>query len=327
MNTRLFVDFLTLTFKVEDNVDAVFGRLNNYSTVLENEYKIKGNVVFFKKRFNSSIFKRHIDIPLNIDDLDKIITIGYDHKSGDKNSFWLALNPSRFTNEDFRVLRKHFKAIFSKYDLQNMYKNGIVTRLDLTVDLPELSLDGLFLDVADLRCGQINTDSTGLITSQHLGSRRSPLFVNVYSKPADQEGNPVRTRVECRMKRIADDDGQKATLSNLVNVLRNPFNRIVAYQLPDHDENAWLYKLVLAGARAQGLKSVLQLLPLNERRRVRTYLKQYRVELFDADSVWATLPDALAVLEQLYPRKRHGENAKIHRGSAHKHAINRTKAA
>jgi hypothetical protein len=173
-----------------------------------------------------------------------------------------------------------------------------VSRIDLKIDIPGVLPHQLHIDATDIRCSQINNGVTGLMESMHLGTRKSPLFINVYQKQ-DNSGKDM-TRIECRMKRLSrNNPNVRPTLSNLHLLLQNPFQRLRIYKVPNTPQESELINLVLAATRSQGLKSALQMLDPKSRNKVRQVLADHKYPLFDAEKVWAGLPAALSALDQL----------------------------
>jgi hypothetical protein len=301
--TKLFVDFFTATFRPSLKRDhPIIETLNYYPAFLEKEYGTKKNLRFYQQRFRSSIYRYHVDIPLGEPDSNKLLTIGYQCKDASKSPYWLAFNPSNMTAQHFLDIEYHLTQIFTKDYIREIYAHATVTRLDLAIDLPGVLPHYLLVNAKDLRCGQINTNSEGLVESMHIGARRSPLFVNAYRKSPPGAARPL-TRLECRLKRFQGTPEYPPTIGNLQAILHNPFERITMYRIPDDRTDRRLLNVVLAAARTQGLKPTLQLFPLRARRRAESALAEYRVNLFSAKTLWAQLPEALSVLSHLDYRR------------------------
>ena len=80
----------------------------------------------------------------------------------------------------------------------------------------------------------------------------------------------------------------------------NPFNRLDIYQVDETNKLSSTIRLVVAAARAMGLKGVLQIFDDRDRRIVRKQLQLSKVEHFNANHVWEEVQQLLKSLSVLY---------------------------
>jgi gamma-glutamyl:cysteine ligase YbdK (ATP-grasp superfamily) len=108
------------------------------------------------------------------------------------------------------------------------------------------------------------------------------------------------TRIEVRLRRM-NTTTKPVTLATLAASLPpNPFKRLDIYQVDETRTFSTTIRLVVAAARAMGLKGVLQIFDDQDRRIVRKHLQHSKVEYFSANHVWDQVEHLLKPLSLLY---------------------------
>ena len=109
--------------------------------------------------------------------------------------------------------------VLPREDLTVFLTQAKVTRLDLAIDLPDLTLNDAIVRLKSTRKHGVYTSPRGEPETTYLGGARSNRAV-AYNKPADCKAMPSRLRIERRLK-------PGVRLPELIN-LSNPFSGVIA---------------------------------------------------------------------------------------------------
>jgi hypothetical protein len=179
-------------------------------------------------------------------------------------------------------------------------QRGGITRIDVAVDIPEMTMDDFLFMAAQGVTTKMWSQSGHLQTVQ-LGKPKGNSTV-IYSKDQEQiaKGKPFfgppTVRVERRLRHPA-----KKWLYQLP-LLENPFAAAtLTVSLPGtppgEKMNQWI--MFMDSVRVRGLTAALALLPQERRTRYRKWLKSQGHPVWDTDAIWSNWPKLLSDLKLL----------------------------
>ena len=300
---RISLDGLNLTVPIPNSeIEKVNSKLDQYKTK-----SIKSGGLAENKQYKSNCFRENgqykdyvvIEIKTNV--VNTCVYIGY-RPIGNQNPLWIRFNPAHFTPVAYKQLKTKLAKILGMKLLLKSIAKAIPTRLDIAVDITGITPDYLLTDLREARDSALHLKG-GRVSSMTMGTNRSTTSAIVYNKALTvvKGNNPEHgTRIEIRLRRM-NSANKPVTFATLADCLpANPFNRLDIYQVEETEEDSTIIKLVVAAARACGLKGVLQMLNDQERRKIRKQLTNSKVEYFDADQVWDEVLDLLEPLSVLY---------------------------
>lgn len=299
---RISLDGCNLTLSIPDSKrDIVYSRLDDYKAKKLNSGGMAQNKQYKSNCFRKSgQYKDYLVIVIKTKKVDTLVYVGY-RPIGNQNALWIRFNPAHFTRLGYTVFKKKLARILGMQLLLKSFAKAIPTRLDIAVDITGITPDYLLADLREARDSAIHLKS-GRVSSISIGTNRSTTAAIVYRKDLNSsKGSPQPgTRIEIRLRRM-NTPTKPVTLKTLAACLPpNPFKRLDIYQVAEANKLSSQIRLVVAAARALGLKGVLQMLDDSERRTVRKQLDQSKVEHFDPDHVWDKVQKLLEPLSVLY---------------------------
>lgn len=191
---------------------------------------------------------------------------------------------------------------------RNFLENGLVTRVDVALDLPGLSVNDVIVRSRRQRVHGIFSDHTGMPTTHYFGRTKNNHSA-VYTKmTADAE---PALRIERRIKprcRGAD-----------LPLLDNPFTSLQVVRAASlYPYLHWTVpEYFLDSVRIRGFNHVLKKLPVRRRKELAACLNDPRLSLLsDIDEIWRCWPTVLleigldsltsGLLASNHPRDQHG---------------------
>lgn len=287
------LDGCNLTLPIpESKRDNVYFKLDELKAK-----ELKSGGMAENKQYKANCFREHgqyksyVVISVKTKKMYSLVYVGY-RPIGNQNPLWIRFNPAHFTQYGYKVLKKKLAKILGMRLLLKSFAKAIPTRLDIAVDITGITPDYLLADMREARDSAIHLKG-GRVSSMTMGTNRSTTAVIVYSKA-------LGTRIEVRLRRM-NQSTKPVIFKTLANSLpANPFKRLDIYQVDEAKMVSSQIRLVVAAARAMGLKGALQTLDEKNRRIVRKQLAFSKVEHFDADHVWDKVRKLLEPLSILY---------------------------
>ncbi|MEY9221629.1 hypothetical protein [Bradyrhizobium ottawaense] len=196
----------------------------------------------------------------------------------------LEFNPSKIAPNGIIELCG-FIATVTGVDLKGLLFNGIVTRIDIALDLYGLSLNEVIVRSRGAQKIGLYTDRHGNPQSVILGTPRSNRTV-AYSKLHDDGRSSLR--LERRLKprfRLHDLDALTAPFANVHMIPTEAFSPHLNGIEPEH---------FFDSIRVRGLSRVINKLPTAQRRAIKTMLQDKGNSVIpSAESIWRHWPELL----------------------------------
>ena len=294
---RISLDGCNLTLPIpEFKTKVMNSRLDELKAKEQSHGGIAKNKQYKANCFRrNSQYKSYVVIEIKTTKMDTLVYIGY-RPIGKQNALWIRFNPAHFTQYGYKVLKKKLAKILGMKLLLKSFAKAIPTRLDVAVDITGITPDYLLADMREARDSAIHLKG-GRVSSISMGTNRSTTAAIVYRK--DTNDNPG-TRIEIRLRRM-NTTNKPVTLNTLADCLPpNPFKRLDIYKVDETKTFSSPIKLVLAAARAFGLKGALQILDGQDRRVIRKQLAHTKVDYFNANLVWDKVQELLEPMSVLF---------------------------
>lgn len=163
------------------------------------------------------------------------------------------------------------------------FSNGRITRADIAVDLPGLTLDDVIVLASSKKKHGVYSDRFGCPETTYLGTPRSKRIVAYTKHGAD--GAAVRLEVRCK---------PKCSGSELVE-LKNPYKNVLLLPADVLNELKLGFpgRILADSIRVRGLKHALSPFPPDQRKLITALLKAKQSLLPDADQLWSGWKTAL----------------------------------
>ena len=197
----------------------------------------------------------------------------------------------------FHQIRSVLGRVLPREDLTVFLRQAKVTRLDLAIDLPDLTLNDAIVRLKSTRKHGVYTSPRGEPETTYLGGARSNRAV-AYNKPADCKAMPSRLRIERRLK-------PGVRLPELVN-LPNPFSGVIAVATaPLRPLITEIHPDILFDSmRTRGIQRALNLLSSPQRRILTAAIDDPANSVMPSvDDLWQQWPQVLRDVGLCFPEQ------------------------
>jgi hypothetical protein len=201
----------------------------------------------------------------------------------------LEFSPADLGVEGMNVLHAAL-SVFLPDGWDFVVENGVVTKIEVSVDLPKVKTSDLHFIPKQTTSAQTWSHG-GLLQTLVLGKAKSGNQTRIYDRGAKRKAkgqfSPAYegTRVERIFKLAKPLKGLAA--------LPNPFKDFsfsLAPQRPPGELRAYIWTMFMDSVTARSLPVALKLLPEEKRTMYRKWLQQNAVEWWNPDTIWAAWP-------------------------------------
>lgn len=214
--------------------------------------------------------------------------------------------PSKLSKESRKIIRRFLIKLLGKEIAFRIYYEARVTRYDVTVDFPGLTLDDIWVIPSRARHFEIFYGKDGVKETIYYGSTESDTFTKTYDKARElcdgdfvnTKSYPDRTRLEICVK------PDNVTLATLLDS-DNPFRKVEVYRAMT--ESKYFDCCFYAACKPAGFFVALKGYGKNEQRRMKRHVRKNAVKLIDADKIWKNSKATLTSAINLLKPKNHGE--------------------
>ena len=294
----LFIDNISLTHHINRRLRKALKRrffaLKNQGTLVN--YK-KRNKVSAKSKtpFSKKIYKYSAELRFKYKDISTCAHLSLEpfrRKKGETRYFRIEFNPSYISPRDMDKLISLLTYLLAE-SMNSFYEEANVTRVDFTIDIPNIRVGELLMRGPGFNNGKLHRDPWGRLLTTQLGTARK--IVKLYDKKAEIEikvklcnNEPDVTRLEIRIK--------PNMLIPELKSLSNPFLDLKFYTTridPDDFDPEFIHLM-----QKEGLQTAFTDLRKRKLRSLQNKLTKYRTELFDPQKIWEGLDDAIAFLKR-----------------------------
>lgn len=305
---RSIVDGVSLTLDIDENdqLDIIqrfnklvkFGEFNLRQTYNNGLYNYTYEAILDTRKKNG-IFIPPCKLILNLDP-----------KKKGRRFFRLEGNLlllSAKGRKDFRnILKKSLKVS----NFNKILTNGIITRIDIALDIYNNKPDDFWIDMPKVqKCGIFFGDD-GAIETMYLGAIRSKSKVKIYDKFRQLiDNNLLKERVDGMPDNLLRIEISLKSQTNMLNTIKNidnPFGKIRLFR--PFSSHPKIHPCFFDSIRQRGLKPALRVLSECEQRRYRRILKKYKISTLGSFVLWEQWPNTVDLcLYPLYPAKEYNK--------------------
>jgi len=187
--------------------------------------------------------------------------------------------------------------VLPREDLTVFLRQAKVTRLDLAVDLSNLTLNDVIVRLKSTRKHGVYTSPRGEPETTYLGGARSNRAV-AYNKPADSKTMPSRLRIERRLKpgvRLPELIDLPNPFSGVIAVATAPLRPLITEIHPD---------ILFDSMRTRGIQRALNLLSSPQRRILTAAIDDPANSVMPSvDDLWQQWPQVLRDVGLCFPEQ------------------------
>jgi hypothetical protein len=296
----LFLDKFEITLSIERaEAQIIYGKVNKYWDLDDIEPRYSEGA---KRRYMFSYC-----VPI---DKGFYIFIYTAPIGPGQSSIKLEFNPYYLSEARVKLLRKMLLKLLGLPNCLRLYREAIVTRIDLAIDYQHMEItDYHYFCVGPHACDDSYSSTL------YLGAKSSSCFWRIYRKDKEELDKRGFTDYKYPILRFERMVRPRVSMAKL-HELANPFNKLHALQF-DHNDPDFVELFIESRATNQEHRrrfidklknhclheAIRQFSSEGERNVILTALKPYRVDLFPDNTVWSReLNHALGFIRQLKPR-------------------------
>jgi len=272
--SNLFIDKISVTINVEKDLQDSLQRTlimigEDQSTLTSNKY-----------------YHTNIEIPIE-GGSPLIIQAGpKKHKSSFLRFEW---NPNK-TNPLGQSEAVMWIDSLVPFGYSDLLVNGVVTRVDIAVDIHGEIRDQLMVTCSGLRKSRCWNSSNGTTETEYLGSSKGRRQIAIYNKSLQLGSAAPCVRIEPRIK-------PRCSIIELMDI-KNPFAGVVLSRIEIAEALLKQHALLhfMDSCRYRGLHGALQIFPKQTRMRVRNKIKSVQPDYWNPEKLWDSWPSALDIL-------------------------------
>ena len=226
-------------------------------------------------------------------------------------------NPARFTLSETLDLRRILREIFVD-EFGNIFYESKVNRLDVAVDLDNLSIDDIFPDRDDVRVSGLFNNTSGQTKTLYLGRKGQNNNTVVYDRQEKafnhnhEVPNTKITRFEFRLS-------PKVPIKQLPNITI-PIPNLKVYQITQLEDSGLLPAFFSDACKYRGFNATLRRFTPAKRKEIRDILVSFETDYLSVETTQAAYVKSLKRLGPLNPafkrKPRNSGKSKFSRGGA-----------
>lgn len=210
--------------------------------------------------------------------------------------FTLSLFPSKFSANEFEVLREVVGLLLPDVSYANLYQTARVSYLELAVDSLSHAAHTFIPFRSRCNISNIHQDKAGMMGTTYLGSATSGMLCRVYDKRKQLLESNLQApyQIQTRIEAVLRHTGLKPC--ELGEKMKNPFARIEIADLglaqAASNESPW--QKFLSNCLATGSAGALSQCSKYQRKQFLTKLRASAAPWWNASHVWQGFPNAIA---------------------------------
>lgn len=294
--SNAIIDMLSLTYScnasTQDGIEGLIGAHKETVNVNEDLYQIR----YLHSNYQGQKYRKNWHLIIESQNTSPVLLQVAPFNIG-AAGFRIQWNPNKLgVHRHVQLWEILEQILVNEYEC--FLEEAIVTRIDVAVDVEEITPDSIWVEARNLHHGDIKTGDLGEIQTMMLGARGSNTHFCIYSRNAENQQQSTSTnitRIEVRLR-------PRCSLIELQSITNNPFLRLTVVNAIDPvilDIIPDRYKLFLDSARLRGLQGALRILSRSETRNAyRDWITENLcTDWFYPDEIWNGYSRALRILE------------------------------